>query len=691
MLKFHRYFGRGAVIQRCAPVYIKGYADGEVTVGLSGGDYNCIKTVQPQNGKFCVEFPAVNDIESTFLLSAQKGEEKISVEVIFGDVYVTMGQSNMSYSLASVEDDKRWLEMAKKSKISILSIDEKPFTSTEELTRSYDELDDFPLDCAWRTGDDENLSGTSAISVQVAVYLWQRTGVPTGIVHTATGGLSVDAYLRRSSVESDSELVAELKREGRFVDKSNWNNCGIRNFTQTSCIWNERISPLKNISISGAVWYLGESSAWDFPFAVGFKRMLSRIIDDFHSFFGSVPFVTTAIAPEYYSYGDGYGYLYVNEALADLANEKEETYHVPTHDIPPRWLKLDGAEYYHPIHTVNKAPVSERICEVLRGTVMKYPRISRLTRNNGKLILKIDNVDTQLVKAELNGFSVAGDVGKYYPAVAKVISNDEIELYSEDVPLPSRATYAFLQYQDFCNARTIDGLPLLPFRSDTGAVNGDYYFAPPFVTNGADKVYENNFGFGIGTCRQVDVWTNGKIYRSKKSEIAVHKHSKIVVKAQPTIEDYRFFGVSPEICLCGHKNHLSDYKYLKFTLRAEGECETWGVVGRLSNGLIFRYKLLRADKQIVQYSLDKNEKTFRCDLTNAFRGDDAVIELSSEERKNVVELEFLFRGKGDVKVELSNIVLTDSKATDLEIDFDPEINKTSNKKVQARADTCLPT
>lgn len=61
------------------------------------------------------------------------------------------------------------------------------------------------------------------------------------------------------------------------------------------------------------------------------------------------------IAPEYYPYGDKYGYLYINEALTQLQEESGKVTTVPIYDIEPRWRKGDGGMYYHPIHPVNKA------------------------------------------------------------------------------------------------------------------------------------------------------------------------------------------------------------------------------------------------------------------------------------------------------------------------------------------------
>ena len=687
MLKFHGYFGDGAVIQRNRPVVVTGYSDGPTTVSLEGGGLSFSVRADSDRGRFRAEFSPIDNVADEVLLTAACGGDEVGVRVRFGDVFLAMGQSNMSYVLSATENYERWVDMAARAKISVLSIDEKPFRTTEELTRSYEELSDFPLSYAWRTGGSTLLPSTSAISVQFAVYLWQRTGVPVGVVHTATGGLSVDSYLKRSSVERDGELAVRLVREERYVGKEEWNKKGLRNYTQTSCIWNERIAPLYGLSFAGALWYLGESSAFDYSYAQTFSLCLSAIVRDLRDAFGKLPFVAVNIAPEYYPYGDGFGYEYVNEAICDLENAIDDVSVIPVYDVEPRWLGKDGAEYYHPIHTVNKEPVSERICEAIRGFRPKYPHISGLTEKNGKLYAKVENVVTSLRRGALNGFTVAGETGKYYPARARAVSDDVIEIFSEDVRKPVRATYAFMQYCDFCNAKTIDGAPLLPYRSERGPVTDDYCFPPAFLTPGADSVYENNFGYTAGTCRKVPVWGTGKIYRGATAWTEVRRNGVLLIKGNPGPGDYKFFGVSPEICLSGHKNHLADYDYLSFGLRAKDGCSFYGVVCKCADGSIYRYDLFVGGEKVESVPLGDEVLFVSADLKNASRGDGAPVVLTDGKRKTIAFLEFLFRSDGPARVAISDLRLTDLLPSASSVSGKREGEK---REAETRADIALP-
>lgn len=237
--------------------------------------------------------------------------------------------------------------------------------------------------------------------------------------------------------------------------------------------------------------------------------------------------------------------------------------------------------------------------------------------------------------------------------------------------------------------RTIDGVPLLPYRSERGAVTKDYCFTPAFITRGADEVYENNFGYEVGFCRKIPVWTSGKIYRCAAAGIDVRGNGDIVVSATPGIDDYKFFGVSPEICLCGHKNHLADYDYLRFTVIADVDCEFRGIIFKLADGSIYRYDLLSGREKIPFFAVTKEKVLLRCDLKRVTRGDGSPLELTGEERRKVVQIEFLFRARKRVKVTLGDLAFTDVAGTDEERKISGNSGKEEDRP--ARADVCLPT
>lgn len=646
MLKLHGYFTDGAILQRGKPVNVTGEAEGDLCLLLAGGEYREERRVRA-NGRFFVAFPPSEDAESEFVLTALCGGERREVRLRFGDVYLMLGQSNMSYALGAAEGCGEWQTRAQNAKIAVLDVAEDPSAPPDGVRRPPLPLGDFIRPLVW-VGEGD-FSHLSALSVMTATLLSEERHIPVGAVHTAMGGLAVEAYLKRETAEADGETVRFLKKSCRYVSPEDYNRMGERNFTQLSGVWNEKISPLLPFSFAGIVWYLGESSAFDEEYARAFLRQLKLIAGDLFSAFGEIPFVAVHIAPEFYPYGDGYGYLYINEALTDFEEFSPHIVTVPIYDVEPRWLKQDGELYYHPIHPVNKAPVAGRIARAL-SEGERYPRIRSVRFEKGRAVCKI--ACGGIAGGALRGFTVAGGNGKYYPAAAEAIGGDEIAVSSPEVPSPAAVTYAFMQYQDFCNAKDGAGRPLLPYRSERGPVSRGYFFPPAFTVEGAEEVYENNFGWRVGTCKRRKVWKKGEIYDASDVSVSA-KGGAVVIEARPEPSEYYLFGVSPALLMSGHRRHMEDFRYWNFSLSSSGETEFLGVVVRCADGAVYRLDLCGGGKLLESAPLHTAPRRFAVSLTRGTRGDSAPVRLSARTRALIVQAEFLFRARSPVTVTLT--------------------------------------
>ena len=238
-----------------------------------------------------------------------------------------------------------------------------------------------------------------------------------------------------------------------------------------------------------------------------------------------------------------------------------------------------------------------------------------------------------------------------------------------------------MQYQDFCNAKSADGAPLLPYRSKIEPVNENYCFPPAYTVNGALKVYENCFGWQAGSCRKAAVWKNGGIYDGAPTLVSGEEDC-VAFSAAPTAEEYFFFGTSPAICLSGHKNHIADYNFWNFELKAEGKVDFYGVCFRTADGLVSRFDLMNGEETTDFLPLDEEFSTYAVRLTSGMAEDSAPAKFSREFRKNIVEAEFLFRAEDPVKVCLKDLVLSDKNLSAL--------REKREKSEEARLDVKLP-
>ena len=131
MLKLFGYFTDGAIIQRGEPITIKGWCDKECLCTISKADFMWGKNCTPdETGKFVVQFPPITDTENIYTITLKQGEDEVRADVRFGDVYLTLGQSNMAYGLGSTEDWKSWLERAKHLPVAVFDMPEEAPTPT---------------------------------------------------------------------------------------------------------------------------------------------------------------------------------------------------------------------------------------------------------------------------------------------------------------------------------------------------------------------------------------------------------------------------------------------------------------------------------------------------------------------------------------------------------------------------------
>ncbi len=679
--QFARVFRDGVVLQRDEKINVWGRgAQGKVTVTLTGDTRRCASCDSDAEGYFCVCLDAVSGGDAKYRLRADCATGSVEIQdVCFGDVFLLAGQSNLSYCLSAVEKREEFEKRVRRCRVSVLHLQEDA-VELSELTRPKMPQRELKREYGYITQDSEKIMSCSAIGVMSAVLLYERTGMPVGIVDTSMGGLSVESYLPREIAEEDADLKNFLLRAGRYVALSEYNRCGERNFTQLSGVYNEKIAPLTGLKFRAIIWYLGESSAFDYEHARYFKLELGRIVIHYRKLFGNIPFLAVQIAPEYYPYGDRFGYLYVNESISELQNEIEKYYAIPTYCAEPRWLIEDGDLYYHPIHTVNKEPVAKAIVQVLMNE-KKFPSVASVRREGASIYCFVSDAGTGLSAQEtLGGFTICGENGKYFPARAEIVGKDMIRLFSPHVQRPVHMTYAFCQDQSACNVRLKTGEALLPFRSERGSIHKGYYFSPPYWDLRQRYVRENCFGYNVGTCRLYPCWENGKIYGA--SCRIVYTRQGLKIKGQPKNRDYFFFGISPNICLSGQQNHLADFDYMILEMAADVQGVTfYGIAVRNARGEVFRFAPLNRGKTCDCVPMPTEKSGYCVELKRVYGGDMSVLPCSSQEREEFVQAEVLFRSLEPCTVNIYQIDFSDEPSI---------LTYGESKQEEKRLDTQLP-
>ncbi|MBO4448988.1 MAG: hypothetical protein J5777_00205 [Clostridiales bacterium] len=181
-------FGDGMILQRGKECRVFGKASGEVTIVLEKDGKKEEYKASVTDGKFiCALDP--HEAGTGYKLTISSGDEKIAYEdVCFGDVYYLSGQSNMEqpvYRTLDVTGDE-------------VNASDYPYVRQYLLSPDYrlDPSKEAELPIApWTKAQGPALMDFSAVGFFAAKRLYDKLGIPIGLVHAAQGGATIEAWM----------------------------------------------------------------------------------------------------------------------------------------------------------------------------------------------------------------------------------------------------------------------------------------------------------------------------------------------------------------------------------------------------------------------------------------------------------------------------------------------------------------
>lgn len=267
-LRLPKIYSTGAVIQRENNVKIWGFggdAEDTITVKLNDGTSDIVtKTATYENGKWTADLGAVTDCTKTYSITVTSGTDSsntvTATDILFGDVYLASGQSNMAYSLGSTYNalGKEETDAATAHQTKIMNMATETgknirFLVQDDGSNSVTELEDA-YSGVWRKNGDYHgsMHHVSAISFFFAYELNTKTKVPIGVYDASLGGSGINTWLPEDSWSGALSTLPE-KPEVTPETKTDLNTG--RN---VSGCYNAQIAPLTSASIKGILWYQGE-------------------------------------------------------------------------------------------------------------------------------------------------------------------------------------------------------------------------------------------------------------------------------------------------------------------------------------------------------------------------------------------------------------------------------------------------
>lgn len=237
-LTFASYYGDHMVLQKSpqrAVLWGYGPECAEVTLFLSGPITQKHSPVTVTKGIWQVTLDPVEAGGPYNVTASIQNNTVTLTDVLFGDIWLCGGQSNMWFKTSEVFNASKELDLAAKY----------PHVRTfmAALTQSESEQTDLmDVELPWSVPP-TNVAEFSAVCWLFGRYLYKTLQYPIGLVESCWGGTPVEVW-------SSSRALKKCGLEETMGGPK-----------ENSVLWNAMIHPLLNMTIKGAIWYQGEANA----------------------------------------------------------------------------------------------------------------------------------------------------------------------------------------------------------------------------------------------------------------------------------------------------------------------------------------------------------------------------------------------------------------------------------------------
>jgi sialate O-acetylesterase len=199
-LKLPALVSDGMVLQRDKKVTIWGWAPAgdKITVAFKGKDYH---TTSAADTRWEISLPATKGGTTATLVITDKQQTITIKDVLFGDVWVCSGQSNMELAMASVAS-KYPQDIQASANTNIREFQVK---RRYNLVAPSDDLEG-----RWKWASPATIGSFSAVGYYMARSLYEKYQMPIGIIHTSWGGTPAEAWVSEEGLTGFDQYLKTL-------------------------------------------------------------------------------------------------------------------------------------------------------------------------------------------------------------------------------------------------------------------------------------------------------------------------------------------------------------------------------------------------------------------------------------------------------------------------------------------------
>ena len=505
-MKLENIFTDGAVLQRQMPIRIFGTGEGHAVIRLAGRTAEA----DAENGRWCATLPPM-EAGGPYTLEAElNGERTALTDLWIGEVFLVSGQSNAEMPLFRCDGGFEAAKCADPDRIRLYTSPRR-FREGEPVKNRHFEST-YSEDAVWQRATAENALHFSGLGFYFALFLYEKLGVPVGIISCNWGGRGIrafipterftsepalreewDKYLQFCSKYGDGEYEAlyedYIRKTAEFCDlacdtfentkryghlfayaaDAQWPRptlpYGKYNSDRPGAIWETMVSHLVPYGIRAVLWYQGENDSRTLTYFDKYEVLLRSWREAFLQ--PRLPFYAVELAPFLAGtpdnpQSDNFGFPFLREQQQRAARE-----------LPDNYLACitDCGDPYD-IHPHNKRTPALRLERLVEEHTFGLPNGADAPRyeshrfEEDRAIITFSHAKKLLAYGPVRSLMLAGEDGVFHPAKAAITGPCEITASTPKVPRPKYIRFAFLRCPEPCYVYSETGLPIHPFRTD---------------------------------------------------------------------------------------------------------------------------------------------------------------------------------------------------------------------------------
>lgn len=391
----------------------------------------------------------------------EESETTVINNIIFGDVYLCAGQSNMRYGpeYANWTDYNADLDAREFDNDNIRII-----SNENSAVSAYWETDTV----GWRKANTETIRDLSfsATASYFGKHLYEGNGnVPIGLISSAVGGAGIETFLVNPVTDGNGNVL----------------------YTGNSNLYNRQTYPYTNgfnegngMGLAGIIWYQGEADANGAKMSMStYTKAMEQMVIDYRDAFNDeeLPFMYVQLAAFDNPSGE---YAAMREAQFNYMIGKNTNYGKPVN--VGMAVITDNTDNIKDIHPRNKSEVGRRLSLWARKLVYGQENVEYTgpifadavpAVLDGKNALTITFEEgsvmngLELRDGELVGMKIAGEDKNFVAPDSYELSADQksITVMSETVENPVYVQYGYYKLPTDASLFNADGLPASPFRN----------------------------------------------------------------------------------------------------------------------------------------------------------------------------------------------------------------------------------